>query len=284
MAQELSSLLQMVLNSPQLEALIGSRTVYLAEAPVRSVLNQLGQLVEIVYTPKQTFSTGNKDSEPPLQMLLQMPEYAANVGRLLQQHPAMGRDPIALGDNFKILRQERNADQHSELVEEVLGKVQQLRKDVYLPALEARAPFLHAALVGADTFCIELLAAPRLVKLAGMVLIYCQNSLDYKPEVVWAWESPRPKKQLQVQQWVDIIIQACPQLGSDVPAFCKAADQLQLTAKATGPQRQHHPLDEVKMRVVRCMELGLFTAEVQNEQRFAYTIVTHIDLLTERLS
>ena len=51
-------------------------------------------------------------------------------------------------------------------MEDVLAPLRLFRLDISHEALQLRDPFLHAALVGADNFCIELLTSPRLIKLA----------------------------------------------------------------------------------------------------------------------
>eukprot|EP00955_Chlamydomonas_euryale_P038817 351208-Chlamydomonas_euryale.AAC.8 len=261
-----------------------SDLAFLAFPQARSIVNQLGRIREVVYGKDGVQYSGFRQAASPLQLLLQQPGHRSKLAQFTQQYPGLGNTPEQLAANFQNLRMVRNREQHLDNPEDVLRELQQLRMCSFMPALERRDPFLHAAIFSADQFAAEFLAVPRLLKLAALVLMYCQDSLFYRPGQKWTWVQlpDQVADRQKIEQWIAIVIQAFPRLGGTVAAFVKAADQLRADAAELGPLGLHYTLDEVQIRVTVCIDVGLFEG-LQELQPFAYEIATHITELTNFL-
>lgn len=266
--------------APDMQAVLASMA-FLAEPRIRSVLNQLGCLTEVVYGKHEVHNTGFFEVSSPLGILLGHPQRRAALQELGHQYPALGSSAEIIASNFKGIRAERNREQHLDKPEDVLQEVHQLRGQIFMSALQHSSPFQHAALMGADAFAAKFLAAPRLLKLAAMALMYCQDSLDHMVGVKWTWAQPRPRKRVAVEQWVASVIQAVPQLGSSTAVFAKSADQVQADAAEFGPTKLFYLTDELQLCVARCISVGLFNAALQEELPFAYSIVMNLDTLID---
>jgi hypothetical protein len=160
--------------------------------------------------------------------------------------------------------------------EDLLLELHRLREQPFVTALP---PFLKSAVMSADMFAAEFLAAPRLLKLASMVLIHCKDDLDHVHGLKWPWAEPRPHKRAAVELWMAATIAAVPQLGGTTAVFAKSADQVLADAAEFGPLRLHYVIEELQNCISRCIEVRLFNPALMDQLPFAYHVVTSMDTL-----
>jgi len=123
----------------QVKELIGQETQYLALPHVRGLVNQLSSACETWCPPN------SRATDFP-------PQPAAQLQGWAVEYLGQGYTAADVKRAFQDLRQSRNDAQHLPSVEAILGAIVQLRSDINMPALQARDPFLHAAMAGAEDF------------------------------------------------------------------------------------------------------------------------------------
>lgn len=257
---------------------MGPQLAFLAMPRARSAVNQLGLITEAVYGRRAVHNTGSYATPSPLQPVLQQQQQL--MVRVLERL-SLGSKPEQLAQQFKVIREDRNQQEHFSSVEEVLNEVHDLCSQPFVPYMQDS--FLRAMLVGADVFAAELLAVPRLLKLAALLLNYCQDCLDYRQGSQWLWSTPRNAKAQLVHAWVQGVLQDVPQLANDAAAFTAAADQVCKEAASYGPLQLHYSPEQLQQRVAMCLHVGLFNEALKMQQHFAFNIVTHAEVLLKVL-
>lgn len=261
-------------------AVVGPSLAYLAEPRARVIVNQLMLCVEVTYKKYEVHNTGFFEVPSPLQPLLGHQQHKAALLELGRLYPALGSSAETMVRNFKELRAERNNEQHLDKPEDVLLELHRLRKQPFIAALP---PFLYSAVMSADMFVANFLAAPRLLKLAAMVLMYCRDSLDHQPGLTWTWAEPRARKRAAVEQWAAAVVAAIPQLGGTTAVFAKSADQVQADAAGLGPLKLHYVIEELQVCISRCIDVGMFNTALKEQLPFAYHVVVNMDTLLGQL-
>lgn len=261
------------MTQQQMMDLVGPQLAFMAKPLIRNIVNQLGLQVEVVYGRQSVHNNGYFESPSPLLLVQQQEPHL--LATIVHQHPAMDHTTEQLMQNFKA----RNKEEHLECVEDIMNEIHELRKQPFVNYLQSSDSFMHAVLLGADAFAAQLLAAPRLIKLAALALGFCQDSLDCRPGSRWLWTAPRPAKSAGIQAWVAGVLSSIPHLAKDASAFATQADQVQREAAAYGPMQLHYTPAELQQRVAMCMRVGLFNEALAAHHSFAYNIVSHIDML-----
>lgn len=254
---------------------------FLAKPRIIAVISELGSLVEVVHSRQAGFSTASCSAPSPLQIVLQ--ERPELLAQLAQRCPAMGATPEQTAQNFQTLRRS-SPPMHLE-VEDALHEVHQLRSQPFIASLQRSDPFLHATLFGADLFVAELLAGPRLLKLAALVLATCQDGIYFSPpNNSWTWAAPPTKAAPVVTSWIKELLTRAPQLAKDTSTFVREADQVQADAAMYGPTStalHYYSTEQLKERITACAAVGLFSTAVVAQHTFAHDILRHFDTIIQ---
>lgn len=243
---------------------------------LRSLLNQLLLLCESTYALDR--AAGFQLPPSPLApMLMAWPASSDRLDSLIKEHPGLGSSLSEFYNNCRKLRSSRNDEQHLKAVEDMVQRLRPISERIQLPVLHGSDPFLHALLVSSDDLVTVFLAAPRLIQLAQATLQFSMDSLDPQPAHSWSWRIPNKRE--DVQRFIDKVLAAVPGLADSSDAFRTAADALWGTPIV--PLGLSYPPKELRCRVAQCLSLGIFTPVIQKHYRFAFTVVTHLDIFLQ---
>lgn len=150
-------------------------------------------------------------------------------------------------------------------------------------------PFLHAAVMESQTMSKLLLAKPRLLKLAAVLLNFCQSRVSQpymaaQADSRWKWTSPPATATARAGAFLAAVVANIPNIAKDSSALAAQLDGVLEEADKFGPTRLHYGPDEMQRRFSMCLHVGLFDERVMAENPTAYLLVSHIDGVFQLLS